>query len=241
MLGKVHRNRIYDFVVKSGLDPAEFKLTVTTVKAVISHVSGSTYEAVRKSPKMREAYSRAVGAIPVVRDRYVTKAIVADGSQKTDHNVLGVHSLMTDIREWVDEVGQVAKAPDYWAEMQSNRKFIAGIQRKDSGNAPFTQDEQRQIAAQLQEMKKQVRAQFELTSEQIAQVDEKLDEAAEASKRMGRKDWLIYFLGTTTALIITATVIAGVGEHIFNVVIHGLANLFTDGSIPPQIPPGILA
>ena len=62
----------------------------------------------------------------------------------------------------------------------------------------------------------------------MEQVEEKLDEAAEASSRMGRKDWFIYFLGTVTALIITSTVAAGVGEHIFSegFISNGYTNRF---------------
>jgi hypothetical protein len=107
-------------------------------------------------------------------------------------------------------------------------------------NTPFTEDEQRQIAAQLQKVRKQIGEQFELTGEQLEQINEKLDEATEASTRMGRKDWLIYTLGTITALIITATVAAPVGEHIFNLIIHALGHLFTGGREPPQIPPQVI-
>jgi hypothetical protein len=110
------------------------------------------------------------------------------------------------------------------------------MQRTDSNNTPFTQVEQRQIAAQLRAIKEQVKKQFELTSEQMERIEESLDEAAEASKRMGRKDWLIYFMGTISALIITATVTGGVGQHIFAMVIEGLVQLFTGGSEPPRIP-----
>jgi hypothetical protein len=74
----------------------------------------------------------------------------------------------------------------------------------------------------------------------MAQAEERLDEAAEASKRMGRKDWLIYLLGTITGIVITATVPSGLGEHIFTMVIQGIAHLFTGGSEPPQIPPRII-
>lgn len=85
----------------------------------------------------------------------------------------------------------------------------------------------------MQEIKNQVREQFALSSEQMERIEERLDEVAEASKRMGRKDWLIYLMGTITALVITATVTGGVGEHILTMVIHALGHLFTGGSEPP--------
>ena len=82
---------------------------------------------------------------------------------------------------------------------------------------------------------------FDLTSEQIARVEKRLDEAAEASERMGRKDWILLFGGTILNLIVTDTLTPSVAGHIFTMTIHGLIHLFTGGSVPPQIPPQILA
>jgi hypothetical protein len=41
----------------------------------------------------------------------------------------------------------------------------------------------------LEAVKEHVKEQFDLTDEQIAHIDERLDEAAEAAERIGRKDW----------------------------------------------------
>jgi hypothetical protein len=201
----------------------------------VTHNSGSVFEF-----SLRVTNDSLLKEFTIDDTRYEYKFSVVEGNSETGStsSIKLVSTLY--VPKWLAEIRLTVGVPDYWDEMKRGRQLLAESQ-KDARNTPFTQDEQRQIAAQSQEMKKQVRAQFELTSEQMALVDEKLDDAAEASKRMGRKDWLIYFLGTITALIITTTVTAGVGEHIFNVVIHGLANLFTGGSEPPQIPPGILA
>jgi hypothetical protein len=133
------------------------------------------------------------------------------------------------------EIRLTVGVPDHWAELRRDRKSIAVIQQSDFENTPFTQDEQQQIAAQLQEIKKQIKEQFALSNEQIERVEESLDELVEASKRMGKKDWLIYFLGAITGLIITATVTAGVGEQISAMVIHGLIHMFTGGGEPPRV------
>jgi len=44
MLNKRERNKIYEVVVKSKIDPAEFDFEDTGRKVVISHNSGSTFE-----------------------------------------------------------------------------------------------------------------------------------------------------------------------------------------------------
>ena len=69
----------------------------------------------------------------------------------------------------------------------------------------------------------------------MERIEERLDEAAEASKRMGRKDWLLLFSGIIFTLIIAGTVTPDVADHIFTAAINGLIHLFTGGSEPPRI------
>jgi hypothetical protein len=244
-LTRLQRNKIYNAIAAGGLDPAECDLRqdrwrrsgkdnierwrrLGEDEAVVSH---------RKSGSMF-----TLGILRTwAGDVYVGEHHVVDGNDYNLNAEESIDNLIPGITEWAKEVRLTVDAPDLWAELQRSRKLVAEVQREDVANTPFTEDEQRQIVAQLQEIKKQVREQFDLTNAQIAHVDEKLDEAADASKRMGRKDWLIYFLGTITALIITATVTAGVGEHIFTMFMHALGHLFTGGSEPPQIPPPTIA
>jgi hypothetical protein len=141
--------------------------------------------------------------------RYLVTYDVDDSHHLRYYLPRDVDSLTKTIREWADEVKLTTEAPDLWAGMQSSREFISDIQDGDSANTPFTEDEQNQIAAQLQEIKKQLKERFELTSEQMEQVEERLDEAVEASKRMSRKDWLLLFSGIIFTSIITATVTPG--------------------------------
>ena len=235
MLNKRERNRLYQLIAESEFEPTEFDLDDEGDKATVTHNSGSVFEF-----SLRARNDNPLKEFGIDDISYEYKFSVVEGNSETgsSSSIRLVSTL--HVPTWLKEIRLTVGVPDYWDEMKRGQQLLAKIQ-KDSANTPFTQDEQRQIAAQLQEIKKQVREQFALASEQIAQVDEKLDEVAEASTRMGRKDWLIYFLGTITALIITATVTAGVGEHIFTIVIQGIAHLFTGGSKPPQIPSRILA
>jgi hypothetical protein len=233
-LTKIERNKIYEAIAGSGADPNEFDLRERSTEVVITHSSGSTFRF--RQEWFGGSYAFAAGGYQA----YKVSAVVKDGRDLKQSIEETFDQLIAVISRWADEVGRTVEAPDLWAEMRQGGRLISDIQETASENTPFTEDEQRQIAAQLQVIKKQVREQFELTSEQIVQVDKRLDEAAEGSKHMGRKDWFIYFLGTITALIITATVVAGVGEHIFAEVIQGIAHLFTGGKEPPPIPPRII-
>ena len=120
--------------------------------------------------------------------------------------------------------------------IRGDMKLIIEIQNnEDSGNTPFTNDEQDEIVAKLQAIKNFVAKNFQLTAEQIAHVEERLAEAAEATERMGRKDWLLLFGGTIFNLIVTDTITPGVAGHIFTTVVQGLIHLFTGAGGPPQI------
>lgn len=221
-LTKLERNEIFRAIAASSLDPDECTLNQNDNEVLITHTnSGSTFK------------FTFVGTGHV--DIYAVQSDVVDGHHLRFQTAYEIDSVTPFITEWAEEARVTFDTPDLWAEMRRSRELIAATQRADFSNAPFTQDEQQQIAALLQEIKKQVSEQFELTNEQMAQVNEKLDELSEASTRMGRKDWLIIALGTIAALIITATVLPGIGEHILAMIIHGLGHLFTGGNEPPRI------
>jgi hypothetical protein len=222
---KPERNEIYDAIARSDLDPAECDFDVFQSGATLTHNSGSRLEF----------------RVNRTGTQFRVHSVIADVSDEHDELNLDISSVAPYVTDWANQVKQGIELIDLWTEMKHGQEVLSDIQSADSTNTAFTQDEQKQIAAQLQEIKMQLAKRFELTSEQIEQVTEKLDEAEEASKRMGRKDWLIYFLGTISALTIAATVAPGIGEHIFTMFIHALGHLFTGGSEPPQIPPQIIS
>ncbi len=164
------------------------------------------------------------------RRSYSVKAVMENG-QEAQYESLMWDAVEQVTRDWVRQV----KKQNIWTGNEEAKDAFTAAQGERAGNAPFTKDEQRQIAAQLQGVKEQLKEQFELTSEQIAHIDEKLDEAAEAAERMGRKDWLLLFGGTVFNLIVTDTVTPSVAGQIFTTVVHGLIHLFTGAGGPPQI------
>jgi hypothetical protein len=236
MLNKRDRNRMFKAIESSGFDPAEFGFDDTEGRVLITHSSGSTFEFSLRIDTLPE-----VEGLPIMtRESYVYEYNVVEGEHAS--GLSGTIDALSRlyVEEWLNEIRETVGVPDFWDELKRGRQLVAEIQQ-ESGNSPFTDDERRQIVAQLQAIKTQAKEQFELTVEQIARVNERLDEVAEASKRMGRKDWLIYFLGTITALIIAATVTSGMGDHIFTTVIQGIAHMFIGGTEPPPLPPNVIA
>ena len=70
----------------------------------------------------------------------------------------------------------------------------------------------------------------------MSRIEARLDEAEEASRRIGRKDWLMAFNGAVFSLILTDLLPAQAAEHILVMTLAGLGHLFGIGS-PPQLLP----
>jgi hypothetical protein len=119
-----------------------------------------------------------------------------------------------------------------------NVESIAVIGRAGFGNAPFTEGERRQIATQFLEIQIKL-DQFQLPSDQMSQVAERLTELEEASRHLGRKDWLIIFITTISPLVVDDIVTPGLARHICTLAINGLIHLF--GGRRPQVLGGLPA
>jgi len=104
-----------------------------------------------------------------------------------------------------------------------------------ASNAPFTPNEQSGISRRLDEIKKLVRERFELTNEQLAVIDQRLDDAEEASKRLGRKDWVMMFYGAVMSTFMTDAVPPTVIQTVLTTMVHGIAHIFGFGGPPPII------
>lgn len=74
-------------------------------------------------------------------------------------------------------------------------------------NVPFSDGERLQVVERLQAMEGELRAQGKLTEG----IKTALDEAKDAGSRMGRKDWMNWFIGTITKLVIAGSIDREVG------------------------------
>jgi hypothetical protein len=99
-------------------------------------------------------------------------------------------------------------------------------------NTPFTPAERAEIAKQLRATRRSVQKNYGLSAEQLSAIDRRLEEAEEASKRLGRKDWKLLFYGAVFGLILNDAVPPDVAQHIFTGVVHGITHLL-GGGVPP--------
>jgi len=223
MLARSDGDALFQEAIGFGMNPTECTLRRKVDWSGIYHEQSGSQFLVR--PRNSFANSR--------KSRFQSyDAKVTVGSEReTTYEGLAWFSVTLIMQDWARRVASQGT----WAGGDQARDAFNAAQGVDTGNAPFTKSEQKQIAAQLEDIARYLQEEHDLPSEQLAEIKDELKKVAEASERMGRKDWLIYFLGAITALVMTATVAAPVGEHIFTIVIHGLAHLFNGDGGPPQV------
>jgi hypothetical protein len=223
VLTRFERNEIFEIIKRSDIAVADCDTYATVDSTIFTHKSGSEIEF-------------QLGGKSGDEDLYKISARVFDGkSPRMPHGPIELERAAPFIYAWATEIKRISETPDYWAEMPRARGMIVDIQWADDGNASFTRDEQRQIVLELETIKQHAKEQFDLTPEQTAHIDEGLDLAAEASTRLGRKDWRLLFYGTVLNLMVNDAIPPNVAQHIFTTVVQGLIHLFTGAGGPPQI------
>jgi hypothetical protein len=222
MLTRRLRNDIFETIAARGLDPASCELTDRTVGI------GNQVDLVHQPTRSKfTVWTRQP-------DMYHTDVVVG-GADQVRRAAVGWPQLMDELATWADEVRYEMDTPDLWAELRQVPQVLAASQATDASNAPFSPNEQSEISGKLDEIKKLVRERFELTDEQFAVIDERLDDAEEASKRLGRKDWILMFYGAVTSTFMTDAVPPNVIQTVLTTVVHGIAHIFGFGGPPPII------
>ena len=213
-LKKIQRNQIIDALVESGIELATCELSMDD-DLMIEHYSTESSFVVSED-----------------RDGYFKGDIRVGDDPAQDFNHAEWEEVPDYVWEWAKDVVEYKDAPDLWAELQHTKEVLASTQYETSENTPFTPDEQAEISNQLSEIKASLKENSELTAEQVSRIEDRLDEAEEASRRIGRKDWLLLFSGTIFTLIVTDCLTPEIAQHILMVTLHGLSHLFLGGIKP---------
>ncbi len=82
--------------------------------------------------------------------------------------------------------------------------FSVAYENESLANAPFSTDEIAKIAGCVDNVARQMASRSDITPEQLAFLSSKLQEIADASKRLGRKDWIMFVAGTLTNVVVGA-------------------------------------
>jgi hypothetical protein len=151
-----------------------------------------------------------------------------DGDPVADEQA-DADSYFKIVKDWADEL----KAAQPGRQRRGGGPTPIGSAGGQAGeNRPFTQAEQAEIINQLRVIRDSVGKNYRLTAEQLVAIDKRLEEAEEASKRLGRKDWKSLFYGIVFGLIVNDAIPPDVAQHIFAGVLHGIAHLLGGGAPP---------
>lgn len=251
-LSKFQRNDLFRAIEQSGVPVTEFELKVRLLGsgdgaawASLDHKASESYFAVlpsgdtfsihgwlmdggkvpdrQRREKERQAYRNFQLALWGVR----AHSLVFPGMN------LGWPELLSLVDTWArkahDLAEEYANAPDLWAELRQGKALL--FERQQFANTPFTGTEQSDISSQIQQIREYIKVTCELTGEQIAVVEDRLDHVEQASRRMGRKDWLMLFNGALFSLVLSDLVPPQVVQHILWTSFHGLGHMFGIGGI----------
>jgi hypothetical protein len=244
-LRKRQRNDLFAAVVDSGLNATEFDLSVknvppsATVGALLTReqqADDDNWLAIIDHPASESRF-KVYPLSPTSPSRlprfFVWSKVGADPFER--EYPLEWSGVPVSAAEWATGVKDYVDTPDLWNEMRAQRELLAETTLESLENTPFTPAEQAAISAQLREIKNYISENYELTSEQFARAEARIDEAEAASHRLHRKDWLLLFLGTTVTLYVADVVPATAVQHITALVLQGLGHLFGIAGSPPPI------
>jgi hypothetical protein len=210
MFQKLQRNEIFKAIQAVGLDPEQFDLICSESEVRIKHKSSVSYFFVGGGP-----------------GHYVGNSIIGDGPD-TRYELYSWNSLISRISLWLQLVKSDLDTPDLWAELQRGAELLGAGLSVVTENTPFTADQQREIAERLKNLREYVSVTHSLSKAQIQTLDEKVDYLIDASTRLGRKDWLMAFIGAILGFVLGNPLLAESAHTIFTTFLRGIGLLYPE-------------
>lgn len=106
--------------------------------------------------------------------------------------------------------------------------LLAGATSADPNNSPFNEQELVRIQQSIVLIKDQLQCSSSFVPEQFGLISRKLDEIQEASRRMGRKDWINYVAGSLTTVCASAAFAPEVTKGLFRIINNAFTWLFAN-------------
>ncbi len=185
-LKKWQRNEVFQAVQQAGLSPEEFDFDLGEDESTLRHRPSGAYF----------VFGGFAG-------KYSSHYFAGEGppEARTD---LSQYGLMQQLNLWLSQVKQDISTPDLWAQLQGQAKLLATISDEAIDNTSFTPEEREEIAGQLRELRDYVTRTHSLSAAQARLLDEKLVYLVDASRRVGRKDWLLMAAGVMLSFVLGA-------------------------------------
>jgi hypothetical protein len=124
-------------------------------------------------------------------------------SARWDSKIPFFKRWLKSLQELLAATAEYYATPDLWSSIRSERPVFERFGAADLENRPFTLEEQKYIAAQLQELKTFIIRTSQARESVVNQIGLRLKYLEEAATRMGRKDWLGILIATVVTIVIS--------------------------------------
>ena len=213
------KNEIFSLITAAGLDPREFEWRAETSGAelLVHRPSGFRFHVeAAGSSSWRCDYSPA------------EERETASGSSSSWNWLIRDY-----VRPWVDFLAREITVPDFWGALEQERELI-GATATQVTNTRFTAPELEAIARQLDEAKQYLQQAYQLTEEQGAVLEARLEYLKDAATRLSRIDWRNAVSGALLTLALEVLVPPEAIRDALAMIFRGLGQLF--GHEIPALP-----
>ena|SRR2546429_499761 len=214
------RNDLFLVVKEMGFDPVEFEwrevngewagFTKFSIVPALVHKPTSKVFSLARLPSDGFVNQRGPWAIYSAPGEEGPSAVSEYNSWDT---------VLDEARQWLRRVREDS-GPDLWALAAEQRRLL------ESGeglpNTPFSPDERKRLFASLDRLHDDFLQTQELDAERTAALRIAIEGGKSAAGRLGRKDWVMYFLGTVTSLAISSAFAPDQARHLWQLAVQAV-------------------
>lgn len=134
---------------------------------------------------------------------------------------------------WLDIIKGEIETPNLWEAILSEKTILEIISQDDVGNEPFDEQQQKYISLKILEIEKFLVEKQYLLNDDIGIVKSKLIYLEEASKRIGRKDWLNIVIGVSFKIALDLGLSSVHAKEFFRFIVTAFFNLLGGPNLLP--------
>lgn len=215
-LTKWQGNEVFRAVQEAGLSPEAFDWDVGADASILRHRPSGAYF-----------------VFGGVAGNYVTRYVAGEGPVE-ERTGLSQYRLMEQVKLWLFAVELDIDTPDLWARLEREAELLGAVSDEAIENTPLTPAEQGEIEEQLRELKDYVNRTHSLSDPQTQLLEDRLNYLAAATRRVGRKDWLLLAAGVMLSYVLEAALPPEAARDILGTLLRSIGHILGGG--PPALP-----
>lgn len=191
LLLKTQKNQVLELIKKTVFDPTKFKWEVIGTQYAMTNMEKLIYNGTDFHFLFSyDEHGWRIDYSPGQDSPYKQELLPSWGE------------VLLTCAAWLYSLQDEVEAPDLWATIADEKAIVVAASGEEIENTPFTPVEQKQISAQLNEIKEYLGKTQEFNEQQAEFVNKRFDYLADAATRMRRKDWLNLAVGVITTVVI---------------------------------------